>query len=186
MKLIKGVLLSVAVAGTACSLHAQDYTTTTPEQAQPTPPPDYGSGLYHADEFSVDGSVIGALNEHYFYNGNEARRHYKLGGDLGVNYFITRYIGVGGDAYAVSTHDSFVDTTMGYLVFRVPIGPVAPYIFGGAGYQFQGIDQLVGGGGVGVEVRLVEHFSIFADARYLAAAKSSDYGVGRAGVRLSF
>jgi hypothetical protein len=44
----------------------------------------------------------------------------------------------------------------------------------------------VGGGGAGVELRLVPHFSIFVDARYLAAVKSADYGVGRAGVRLSF
>jgi hypothetical protein len=32
----------------------------------------------------------------------------------------------------------------------------------------------------------VPHFSIFADARYLAAVKTSNYGFARLGVRISF
>jgi hypothetical protein len=192
--MIKGVLVSIAAAGMACCAYAQNYYTT-PEQAQTTPPPppppmEDRWHLYHAGEFSIDGFGLGALHEYDFNNGVRARHDLRWGGGAGINFFFTRYIGIGGDAYAIGqphTH-SFVDTTTGNLIFRVPIlnTGIAPYIFGGAGYQFQGIDQIVGGGGAGVEFRLVPHFSIFVDARYLAAVKTPDYGLGRAGVRISF
>ena len=191
MKLIKGLLPLIIVSGITYSLHAQDQSQnqnyTAPEQAQTSEPADYGNGLYHPCEFSVDGSVVGILHE-YDFNGNGLhRKNYRFGGDVGANFFFTKYIGIGADAYALDQHSpSFVDTATGNLIVRFPIGPVAPYIFGGAGYQFERIDQLVGGGGVGVEIRLVPHFGIFADARYLAAVKTADFGLARAGVRLSF
>jgi hypothetical protein len=190
MKTTKGVLLLITSAGMACRVHAQDYTT--PEQAQTSPPPPQYQydrwHLYHPYEFSIDGFGMGALHEYDFNNGVRARHDLRWGGGAGINFFFTKYIGVGGDAWAVDTHHSFVDTTTGNLIVRFPIADtgLAPYIFGGAGYQFEGIDQLVGGGGVGLEFRMVPHFSIFVDARYLAAAKTDDFGVGRAGVRLSF
>jgi hypothetical protein len=192
MKMKKGVLVLLTVTGMTCSAYAQNPTDTTPQEAQttPQPAPEDRWNMYHAGEFSIDGYGVGALHEHDFDNGVLARHDLRWGGGAGINFFFTKYIGVGGDAYAIGqshTH-SFVDTTTGNLIFRVPIlnTGIAPYIFGGAGYQFQGIDQIVGGGGVGVEFRLVPHFSIFADARYLAAVKTEDYGLGRAGVRISF
>jgi hypothetical protein len=191
MKLIKGILPLVMVTGMACCTHAQNNYTQNNNNytaAQPAPPDDEGD-LYHPCEFSIDGSVIGVLHS-YDFNGNGLhRKNYRFGGDAGANLFFTKYIGVGGDAFAVTGHNpSFVDTATGNLIFRVPIGNtgIAPYVFGGAGYQFERIDQIVGGGGVGLELRLVPHFSIFADARYLAAVKTSDFGFARAGVRLSF
>jgi hypothetical protein len=190
MKMKKGVLVLATVTGMACCAYAQNPTYTTPEEAQttPQPAPDDRWHLYHPCELSVDGFGMASLHEYDFNNGVRARRDLRWGGGAGINFFFTKYIGVGGDAYAVSTHHSFVDTTTGNLIFRVPIADtgIAPYIFGGAGYQFAGIDQLVGGGGLGVEFRLVQHFSLFVDARYLAAAKTADFGVGRAGVRISF
>jgi hypothetical protein len=196
MRIIRRVVLAAGMAGIAFSMHAQTYTTT-PNQSQPVPtaPPEESRepqpepvDLYHDSEVSFDGFGIGALHEYDFDNGARARRDLRWGGGGGVNLFFARYVGVGGDFYSTSVHHSFVDTTTGNLILRFPIATtgIAPYIFGGAGYQFQGIDQIVAGGGVGLEIRLAPHFSIFADARYLAAAKTDDYGVGRAGIRISF
>ena len=203
--MIKQLAIIAGIAGVVFSVRAQDYTTpqpaqpapppgnyTTPEQAQPTPPPNYyehyNHHLYHADELSFDAYGVGSLHEHDFNNGALIRRNWRWGGGIGLNYFLTEHLGIGGDAYAISTDHSFVDTTTGNLIFRFPIEDtgLAPYIFGGAGYQFQGIDQIVGGGGVGLECRFCEHFSIFFDARFLACVKTQDYGLGRAGIRLSF
>ncbi|MGH7980084.1 MAG: hypothetical protein ACREE6_11980, partial [Limisphaerales bacterium] len=144
--------------------------------------------LYHAGEVSLDLYGVGLLHESDFDNGVRARRDLRYGGGAGLNFFFTRYIGIGADADAITFHHSFVDTTTGNLILRFPIPHtgLAPYLFGGAGYQFQGIDQVVGGGGVGLELRVVHHFSFFVDARYLAAQKTDDFGMGRAGVRLSF
>lgn len=162
-----------------------------PEQAQTSPPPNYypdREHLYHGCELSLDGFGAGMLHEYDFNGAGLSRRNYRFGGGAGINYFFTRFLGIGGDADAFSTRHSFVDTTTGNLILRLPIGDtgLAPYFFGGAGYQFQGIDQIVGGGGAGLELRLVRHFSIFVDARYLAAVKTPGYGIGRAGVRISF
>lgn len=187
MKMIKGVVTLVFfLTGITFSVCAQDDNAMAPEQAQ-TSPPDYDGSLYHPCEFSLDGAVVGTLEEWGLRHQVINKRDYRWGGSVGANFFFTRYLGIGGDAFALAQHShSFVDTTTGNLIARFPIGPVAPYIFGGAGYQFEGIDQIVGGGGVGLEVRLVPHFGIFADARYLAGTRHSGFGLGRAGVRLSF
>jgi hypothetical protein len=190
---IAGLTLSIqAQTETQTQTQTQTPTYNTPEQAQTSPPPNdhwehYGH-LYHGDEFSVDLFGVGTLHSSYFENGAEARHNLQFGGGAGANYFLTRHLGIGGDFFSLSFHRSFVDTTTGNLIFRLPIADtgLAPYIFAGAGYQFQGIDQIVGGGGVGIEFRPCPHFGIFVDARYLAAVKTRDYGVGRAGIRLSF
>src|SRR5580692_9951504 len=192
MKLITQLALIAATTGIVFSSHAQtqNYSTSEPAPTAQTTAPENDFELYHPYEFSVDGSVIGVLHAYDFNNGGLHRRNYRFGGDAGANFFFTKYIGIGGDAFAVTGHNnpSFVNTATGNLIFRIPIGNtgIAPYFIGGAGYQFEHVDQIVGGGGVGLEIRVVQHFSIFVDARYLTAVKTPDYGYGRAGVRLSF
>ena len=172
-------------------------TYNASEQAQTTPPSDnqmkHDEDLYHANEFSVDLFAVGSLHESERIHGAivTGKPNVKWGGGVGVNYFLTKYLGVGGDFYSITFKRSFVDTTFGDAIFRFPLGicksfGIAPYLFGGAGYQFQGVDQIVGGGGGGVEFRLMPHFSIFGDVRYLIAVKTRNFGVGRAGVRFSF
>lgn len=186
-KLKQSAWIAAGIVGMVFSVHAQT-TYATSEEAQTAPPADYHEHLYHACEFSMDLYGVGILHDNDFENGARARRDLRWGGGAGVDYFFTRFIGVGADACAVTFHHSFVDTTTANLIVRFPIANtgLAPYIFGGAGYQFEGIDQIVGGGGAGLELRLVPHFGIFVDARYLAAAKTDGYGIGRAGVRLNF
>lgn len=180
----------VAVMGLSCCAHAQDQDYSAPESARTTPPPcnSWNGELYHPCELSVEMFGVGMLHEYDFNSGGLSRKNYRFGGGAGLNYFFTRYVGLGGDFYSISWHQSFVDTTTGNIILRLPIANtgLAPYIFGGAGYQFQGIDQVVGGGGAGLEFRPVPHFGIFVDARYLAAAKTDGFGVARAGVQLIF
>lgn len=189
-KQVAGIM--AGIAGMVFSVNAQTYNT--PEQAQPAPSDDDhwhqwdNDHFYHAQEISVDMFGVGLLHESDFNNGVRARHNLRYGGGAGLNLFFTRFIGIGADADSITFHHSFVDTATGNLILRLPIPGtgIAPYIFGGAGYQFQGIDQIIGGGGVGLEFRIVPHFSFFVDARYMAAAKTDDFGIGRAGVRLSF
>lgn len=189
-KRLAGIM--TVIAGMVLSVHAQNYNAS--EDAQQTPPDQDGwhhwdhEHLYHDTELSVDMFGVGILHSYDFNNGVRARHDLRFGAGAGVNVFFTRYIGVGGDFTAISFRHSFVDTTTANLIVRFPIRGtgLAPYIFGGAGYQFQGIDQIIGGGGAGLELRLVPHFSIFVDGRYMAAVKTPDFGIGRAGVRLSF
>ncbi len=196
-KYVAGII--AGIAGLALSVHAQTYNTTTqnnynaPEQAQTAPPNQHWydqdrEHMFHAGEFSVDLFGVGYLHASDFNNGARARHNLKFGGGAGVNFFLTKYLGVGGDFGSVTFRNSFVDTVTGSLIFRFPIGDtgLAPYLFAGAGYQFQGIDQIIGGGGAGVEFRLCPHFGIFVDGRYFAAVRTEDFGEGRAGVRLSF
>jgi hypothetical protein len=199
-KYLAGIV--AGIAGMALSVQAQTYNTqnntyNAPEQAQTAPPEqDHWhywhdldrEHLYHDCELSIDLFGVGYLHSHDFNNGALARHNLKFGGGAGVNFFLTKCLGIGGDFGSTTFKHSFVNTTTGNLIFRFPIGDtgLAPYIFGGAGYQFQGIDQIIGGGGLGLEFRLAPHFGIFVDGRYLAAVKTEDFGEGRAGVRLSF
>lgn len=177
--------------------------TPAPEQAQPMPPQEYeqpsrSSGeekedqekkdLFHANEFSADIFAVGTFAQSSLsHNGGFSKKD-EWGGGAGINYFLTKNLGIGGDFDVTSRQSPIVDTTTGNLIFRVPFEKLhlAPYIFGGAGYQFRGINQFVGGGGVGVEFRICEHIGIFCDGRYLAAKKTNGYAMGRLGVRFSF
>lgn len=198
-KYIAGIV--AGMAGLALSVQAQTYNTqnntyNAPEQEQ-TAPPNHDhwhqwdqdrEHMYHAGEFSIDLFGVGYLHSSDFNNGARARHNLRFGGGAGVNFFFTKNIGIGGDFGATSFKQQFVNTVNGSLIVRFPIGDtgIAPYLVGGVGYQFEGIDQIIGGGGVGLEFRLCPHFSIFADARYFAAVKTENFGEGRAGVRLSF
>lgn len=71
-------------------------------------------------------------------SGSRVRHDTRLGAGLGLNYFFTRNIGIGGDAYSEDTTGAFVDSASASLILRLPLGQsgFAPYAFGGGGYQF--------------------------------------------------
>jgi hypothetical protein len=146
--------------------------------------------FYHSQEVSLDlfgtASVSQPALDHL--TGDRFYRHVRLGAGAGVNYFFTRYFGIGADAYSESTAHSFVDAVAGSLIGRLPIGDtgLAPYGFAGGGRQFDDILQWEGHIGAGLEYRFMRHFSAFVDARYVFAEHSRDYGLGRAGLRFSF
>ena len=126
------------------------------------------------------------------------------GGGVGLNYFITREIGIGVDANAGDNRGPFVDHVLGNVIARWPFDPTgwAPYIFGGGGRGLDAGNGLVDGEvvhigkkyewladfGLGVEYRFNPTTGIFTDARYIwhQHEGSTDRMLFRAGLRLVF
>jgi hypothetical protein len=176
--------MAVATIGTlssTCCFHATDVLAG--DGSLSTSP-------YRAQELSIDGFGTGSIGQETIDNlsSNTVKQNGRLGAGGGLNYFLTRCIGIGGDAYTENTADHFIDSASGNLIARLPLGEtgVAPYIFGGGGHQFDEVAQNFGQAGVGIELRFMEHAGIFIDARYVFADKTDNYGVGRAGLRINF
>jgi len=150
---------------------------------------DTQSAKYTANEFSLDlsGSYFAAERgiEHLF---DTNIRHGKWGGDAGINYFFTRYIGISGNVQMSANGGNFVDQALGELVLRWPIDPsgFAPYVVGGGGRSTEPVWEWIYDVGVGVEYRFNPVTGIFTDARYVWADNSVDRILFRAGVRLVF
>src|SRR5882724_895306 len=126
MKILK-FYLAVAIGTTLIvgSARGQD-ATSNPSGQEP---------FYRANEFSIDAFASGSLGKQYIddISGDTLRHHGRLGAGLGGNYFITRYLGLGGDVYSENTTGRFIDSASGNLIGRLPIGDtgLAPYVFGG-------------------------------------------------------
>jgi hypothetical protein len=118
-------------------------------------------------------SHAGPINNHGF------------GGGLGVNYFFTRYIGVGAEYFVDDArhnsdsvndghhHDGDGEDAFhhvgGSLIFRYPIDRLclAPYAYLGGGAVLDGDSWGVGWVGVGVEYRVVPNkIGLFVDERW--------------------
>ena len=180
--------MTMAILGAMGAVNCANADDSTTATSQDNATPYYP--FYRAQEFSIDAFGSGSLGEQTIdhISGDRVEHNGRLGAGAGLNYFFTRYIGIGGDAYSENTAHCFVDSASGNLIGRIPIGDtgVAPYIFGGGGYQFDEAAQKFGQAGAGVEFRFCKHLGFFVDARYIFADKTQDYGLGRAGLRLSF
>src|SRR4051794_1513578 len=79
------------------------------------------------NEFSLDLFGTYATRDR-FGNGEDG-----WGGGVGINYFLTRYIGIGADSYLEEWKTPY--RVNGSLIFRIPIDSIgmAPYAFGGGG-----------------------------------------------------
>ncbi|HYG21198.1 MAG TPA: hypothetical protein VEH04_00340 [Verrucomicrobiae bacterium] len=110
------------------------------------------------------------------------------GGGIGLNYFLTREIGFGGDLNISDNDGNFIDSASGSLIARFPIESVglAPYIFGGGTRLTDRHWEWAGHAGIGLEFRPNPITGIFADARYLWPDDSGDSLLLRAGLRLVF
>jgi len=174
MMAVIGTLSNICISGSARADHE----------------PGHMGGLFRAHETSLDlfGSASIGQDTIDALSGNRIEQDGRLGAGVGLNYFFTRYLGLGAEAYTESTHHKFIDSTSLNLVGRLPLGEsgVAPYAFGGGGYQFDRVAQWVGNVGAGIEFRVHRNFAIFLDGRYILTAKTDNQGLGRAGVRLSF
>lgn len=184
----------VAAVFFARSAGAQD---TTVIQTEPPPQPVVYTNtytdvndFYRSHEFSVDAFVGGSLGEQSIshISGDRIERNGRMAVGAGANIFFTKYVGIGGDAYSENTTGPFIDYAYGSLILRFPIPNtgIAPYAFGGGGYQFDPVSQSLADGGGGVEFRFTPNVGIFIDARYVFADKTDDFGVGRLGFRFSF
>lgn len=146
--------------------------------------------LYPANQLSLD--AFGTVSEGKYtiehISDRRVRNNARGGVGAGVTYFITRYIGFGADGYSENTSGPFIDNLSGNLYLRVPLGQsgFAPYAFGGGGYQFDPAKVGFIQAGAGMEFRFTPNIGLFADARYVLPDRTKYYGVGRAGLRLSF
>jgi hypothetical protein len=145
---------------------------------------------FTANELSLDmfGAYVAAERE--FTDIFETNiRNGTWGGGVGVNYFITREIGIGGDIGIFDNNNAnFVDYLSGSLIARLPFeqAGVAPYLFGGGGRTTEPIWEWTGHAGIGFEMRLNPVTGLFVDSRYIWADQLSDAALFRAGLRLVF
>ena len=174
-------MASIGTLSATCCAHALDISADSSSLS---------ASPYRAQELSIDGFGSLSIGQETIdhLSGDAVKQDGRLGAGGGLNYFLTRCIGIGGDAYSENTAGHFIDSASGNLIARLPLGEtgVAPYIFGGAGHQFDEVAQNFGQAGAGIEFRFMEHAGFFIDARYVFADRTDNYGVGRAGLRINF
>ena len=190
--IIKGKLLvggAFAVL-TATSVSAADIMNDDYKNLSRQNVMDNSGDLYRANELSLDAFGTASLGKYTIEHVSEARvRHNtRLGVGVGVNYFFTQNIGIGGDAYSENTSGAFIDDASGSVILRLPLGQsgFSPYVFGGGGGQFDRQHLTFAQAGAGLEFRFTQHLGLFADARYVLPNKTKFFGVGRAGLRFAF
>lgn len=126
------------------------------------------------------------------------------GGGLGVNYFFSRYVGLGLEGTLLDPrHGRDVMGQAGLNLFvRFPNDStcLAPYVFigGGAVFNAEDIDAddfdrnnddalWEGHAGIGLEYRFNPRFGVFADGRFTVVEKNdNNFTTIRTGFRLSF
>jgi hypothetical protein len=112
----------------------------------------------------------------------------KGGGGVGVDYFFTRYLGIGADTYVEEWKAPY--RVNGSAIIRLPLqgnmAGLAPYGFGGGGREFKYVPQYSWHAGGGVEFKFNRQWGIFGDAREVWPDKTSNYTLVRAGVSFGF
>lgn len=148
--------------------------------------------LFRANEWQVDAAVDGSAG----LNGNNTKQ--AIGGDLGINYFWSKYFGIGIDNAVGGVQTVGQSGSQGYdrvlanLFVRYPICAwnLAPYaMVGGGAYWDASASQGEGSVGGGVEYRFTQNIGCFADCRWLYGSNSSSsisIANPRVGVRFIF
>jgi hypothetical protein len=146
--------------------------------------------LFQAHETSLDlfGSLSVGQETIDNISGESIEEDGEFGAGVGLNYFFTRMLGLGADAYSENTHGPFVDNTSANLILRFPLDKIrlAPYLYGGGGYQFDPGEVWFAQAGAGLEFRFNEGVGLFTDARYVMTDETENFGVARLGLRISF
>ena len=177
--------------------------------------------LFRDNEFQIDAFGLGYFNQggnNFNYYGNNIdgiSGRPAWGGGLGINYFFSRYIGIGleQDLYGRNSGNSPWDAgytrlaTIGNLFLRYPICSwnLAPYIMIGGGANYGSTPKVdIGNGqrigtfnsgqgfghvGGGLEYRFTETIGVFSDARYIysgVAGLANNNLMWRYGLRFAF
>lgn len=148
------------------------------------------TNYYRANELSVDVFGTASVGQYTIENPSNARirNNTQFGVGAGLNYYITKYVGIGADAYSENTTGAFIDSVSANLLVRLPLGNsgFAPYIYGGGGHQFDMVKAWFGQAGAGMEYRFCPRLGLFIDARWVLPNETKYYGVARFGVRFVF
>jgi len=190
-----------AILVTSTSLRAAD-TNSTSELSTPQPALEAGTvsndqnshyhqgDYYRPNELSLDAFGTASLGRYTIDHPSDARvrQNTQLGAGVGLNYFITRNIGIGVDAYSEHTTGIFVDSASANLILRLPLGQsgFAPYVFGGGGRRFDDVKVWFGTAGAGMEYRFTPHVGAFIDAAGVVPNETKYSGVARLGMRFAF
>jgi hypothetical protein len=170
-------LLAVVIASAATSFAG---TAVSSKKVVVAPQQD----LFRAGEVQVDAFAAGAAGR---YSGQSVNG---FGGGLGVNYFLTKYFGIGVDDTLSSLNGNghTYNSTQGNIIARLPIESwhLAPYALVGGGATWGTKSQGDGNVGVGAEYRINRSVGIFADSRYLYGNNSLNETLTRAGLRFIF
>lgn len=147
--------------------------------------------LFSANELSMDlgaSYFAGQRGVEHVFETNIKGARATWGGDVGLNYFITQYFGVGADVNMAANGGNLVDAVLGNMTLRLPLGNsgFAPYLLGGGGRTTDHTWTWVGQAGMGIEFRPSHNVGIFTDARFLWPQHGSDALLLRAGIRLIF
>ena len=174
MKKLTIALLTVAVSATAA------FAGTSAKTFKQTVAP-VQECKFRDQELQVDAFAAGA-----FYN--QGRPGW--GGGLGVNYFFTKFIGIGVEQDILGRGSNTEWATSGNLFFRYPICSLnlAPYALAGGGAAYgTGKGHGFGNVGGGLEYRVTDNIGLFSDARWVYSAEEPKSAVlGRAGLRFAF
>jgi hypothetical protein len=133
----------------------------------------YGAGY----EFGVFGAGI-------FPNGG----HYsdELGVGISLGYFFNENFGLDFSAAWYDT-DSVIHNYTVDAVYRIPFDCIAPYVLAGGGIHANGVNEGLFRFGGGVDFRLFESTSLFADGIYnLIGGDIENYTTARVGLRFAF
>jgi hypothetical protein len=170
-------LLAVVIASAATSFAG---TAVSSKKVVVAPQQD----LFRAGEVQVDAFAAGAAGN---YNNGSVNG---FGGGLGVNYFLTKYFGIGVDDTLSSLNGNghTYNSTQADIIARLPIESwhLAPYALVGGGATWGTKSQGDGNVGVGAEYRINRGVGIFADSRYLYGNNGLNETLTRAGLRFIF
>ncbi|MCB1064633.1 MAG: hypothetical protein KDN20_17150 [Verrucomicrobiae bacterium] len=130
------------------------------------------------------GFEFGAFVGGFFPGGD----HYEdaVGGGISLGYFYNENFGFDFSAAVYGT-DSEVQNYTIDAVYRLPMNCIAPYILAGGGVHTNGETEGLFRFGGGVDFRVLDGASIFADGTYnLLGGDIDNYTIGRVGMRFAF
>ncbi len=152
-------------------------TEVSYKEMPPPPPPCFKDVEIQLDLF---GSYTDVVSRSEYGDG--------FGGGLGLNYFFSRYAGVGFSSELRDSTDSAVWNNTAGLIVRYPIEGSfcwAPYAFAGGGILSDGTNYGTWYAGGGLEFRITHSFGIYAEGRY-SWAENNDFSNSRLGLRFVF
>lgn len=138
------------------------------------------AATFDSGELSFD------LNGMYASRNRDNFRGDAVGAGVGVNYFFSRYLGVGADTYLDDfDYPNHLDAS---FMARYPLQQLsfAPYAVVGFGRQFHDVSQWTGHIGAGGEYRFNRKTGVFVEYRRVLPDQSKDFDLWRFGLRFRF